>query len=65
LAAEDEKREAAGECCKDQELGIGGVFQIARQFASRPATPGLARGKATFDEPSAFEEIEHADPLLA
>jgi len=42
LPAEDQKSQAASEHRKDQELGRRSVFQPARQFASRPAPPGLS-----------------------
>jgi len=64
LAAEDEKSEACRECRKDHDLGIRSVFQIARQLASGPATPGFSRSKTAFDKPSASKKIEHQIPYL-
>ncbi len=65
LAAENEKSQAAGKHHEDERLHIRRVFQIARQFASRPATPDLSGGEAAPDESSAFKKIEHVDLLLA
>ena len=50
---------STGKHRKDHDLDEGRVFQIALQFAARPAAPQFSRGEAASDESSAFEKIEH------
>ena len=59
LAAKDEKRQSTSKHRKDHGLNEGRVFQVALQFAARPAAPRFSRGEAASDESSAFEKIEH------
>src|SRR6266487_4834915 len=59
FATEDEKCETTGKHRKDQHLDVGRVFQVAHEFAARPATPSFSRGQSAFDESPAFHKIEH------
>jgi hypothetical protein len=64
LAAKDEKRQTTSKQGKDEYFYMRRTFHVAHQLTAWPPPPPFARREAPFDEPAAFQEIEHSNRYL-